>query len=62
MHSIKVMSKVCLKFFLNKETGRNTTLIHPFSATFLIDFSTAETLSLTVKLQMGSVYYLNLGG
>lgn len=62
MHSIKVKSKVYLKFLLNKETSRNATLIHPFSVMLLTDFSTAETLLLIAKLQMGSLYYLNLDG
>jgi len=62
MHSIKVMSKGYLNFFFNKETGRNATLIHPFSVMFLTDFSTAETLLLIVMMQKGSVYYLNLEG
>jgi len=56
------MSKGYLNFFFNKETGRNATLIHPFSVMFLTDFSTAETLLLIVMMQKGSVYYLNLEG
>lgn len=62
MHSIKVMSKAYLKFFLNKETGRNATLIHPFSVMFLTHFSTVEASLLIVKLQKGCLYYLNLDG
>lgn len=54
--------KAYLKSFLNKDAGRNATLIHPFSVMFLTNFSTAETLLSIVKLPKGSVYHLNLDG